>query len=125
MDYARDYIAQRQQFGQTLSKFQGLQWMMGDAYTNLEAARLLLMSAADTKEKGLPFAKAASMAKLFSSEKANEACYSALQMLGGYGYIKEYPLERYARDVRITSIYEGTSEIQRVIIARELLKELN
>lgn len=125
MDYARDYIVQRQQFGQALAKFQGLQWMMSDAYTNLEAARLLLMSAADSKEKGLPFAKAASMAKLFSSEKANEACYSALQMLGGYGYIREYPLERYARDVRITSIYEGTSEIQRVIIARELLKELN
>ena len=125
MDYARDYIVQRQQFGQALAKFQGLQWMMSDAYTNLEAARLLLMSAADSKEKGLPFAKAASMAKLFSSEKANEACYSALQMLGGYGYIREYPLERFARDVRITSIYEGTSEIQRVIIARELLKELN
>ncbi|MEH6443364.1 MAG: acyl-CoA dehydrogenase family protein [Oceanospirillaceae bacterium] len=123
MDYARNYMMEREQFGQPIARFQGLQWMMSDAYTALEAARLLLMSAADLKEKKLPFAKAASMAKLFSSEKANEACYSALQLLGGYGYIKEYPLERYARDVRITSIYEGTSEIQRVIISKALLSE--
>ena len=73
----------------------------------------------------MPFGKQASMAKLFSSEKANQACYTALQLMGGAGYIKEYPLERHARDVRITSIYEGTSEIQRVIIARELLREIN
>jgi butyryl-CoA dehydrogenase len=125
MDYAREYINERKQFGQELSKFQGLQWMLADRYTDLEAARLLLMNAACLKEQGKPFAKEASMAKLFASEKANKACYDALQMLGGYGYIKEYPLERLARDVRITSIYEGTSEIQRVIIARELLREIN
>jgi alkylation response protein AidB-like acyl-CoA dehydrogenase len=83
------------------------------------------MNAADTKEKGLPFSKQASMAKLFASEKANNACYAALQMMGGYGYVKEFPLERYSRDVRITTIYEGTSEIQRVIIARELLREIS
>ncbi|MFT5722393.1 MAG: alkylation response protein AidB-like acyl-CoA dehydrogenase [Motiliproteus sp.] len=124
MDYARDYSNERQQFGQQLTKFQGLQWMLADAYTDLEAARLLVMSAADTKERGLPFAKQASMAKLFASEKANSACYTALQLLGGYGYIQDFPLERYARDVRVTSIYEGTSEIQRVIIARELLREI-
>ena len=123
MDYARQYMMERQQFGQAIAKFQGLQWMMSDAYTELEASRLLLMSAADQKDKGMAFAKAASMAKLFASEKANAACYTALQLLGGYGYIKEYPLERYARDVRITSIYEGTSEIQRVIISRALLNE--
>ena len=82
------------------------------------------MSAADKKGKGEPFAKQASMAKLYASEKANQACYTALQMMGGYGYIKEYPLERYSRDVRITSIYEGTSEVQRLIIARELLREV-
>lgn len=123
MDYATAYIQERKQFGRALSEFQGLQWMMADRYTELEAARLLLMSAADRKEKGLPFAKEASMAKVFASEKANQACYSALQMLGGYGYMQEYPLERYSRDVRITSIYEGTSEIQRVIIAREILRE--
>ncbi|MDC2888214.1 acyl-CoA dehydrogenase family protein [Psychrosphaera algicola] len=125
MDVARSYIAERKQFGQTLDKFQGLQWMLADRYTDLEAARMLLMNAASLKERGKPFAKEASMAKLFASEKANSACYDALQMLGGYGYIKEYPLERFARDVRITSIYEGTSEIQRIVIARELLKELN
>ena len=122
MDYARQYLTERQQFGQPLANFQGLQWKLADRYTDLEAARLLLMQAADNKEKDLPFAQAASMAKLFASEKANQASYDALQMLGGAGYIKEYPLERYARDVRITSIYEGTSEIQKVIIARELLK---
>lgn len=125
MDYARNYITEREQFGQPIANFQGLQWMMADAYTDLEASRLLLMSAADTKAKGLPFSKQASMAKLFASEKANQACYTALQLMGGNGYIKDYPLERYSRDVRITSIYEGTSEIQRVIIARELLREVN
>jgi len=125
MDYARNYTLERKQFGQAIAKFQGLQWMMADTYTELEAARLLLMSAADKKQRGLPFSKEASMAKLYASEKANQACYSALQLLGGYGYISEYPLERYARDVRVTSIYEGSSEIQRVIISRELLKEVS
>lgn len=125
MDYARNYIVKREQFGQPIANFQGLQWMLADAYTELEAARLLIMNAADKKSKGQPFAKEASMAKLFASEKANKACYTALQMMGGAGYIKEFPLERYVRDVRITSIYEGTSEIQRVIIARELLREIS
>ena len=124
MDYARVYMTEREQFGQPIANFQGLQWMMADAYTDLEASRLLLMNAADTKAKGLPFSKEASMAKLFATEKANSACYTALQLMGGCGYIKDYPLERYSRDVRITTIYEGTSEIQRVIIARELLKEI-
>ncbi len=123
MGYAAGYIQERKQFGKPLADFQGLQWMLADRYTELEAARLLLMSAADLKERGKPFAKEASMAKLFASEKANQACYSALQMLGGYGYMCEYPLERMSRDVRITSIYEGTSEVQRLIIAREVLRE--
>ena len=124
MDYARQYITERQQFGQALSNFQGLQWMLADRYTELEAARLLLMQAASRKEQGLSYSKEASMAKVFASEKANAACYSALQMLGGNGYSAEYPLERWSRDARITSIYEGTSEIQRIIIARELLLEI-
>ncbi|MFT5758417.1 MAG: alkylation response protein AidB-like acyl-CoA dehydrogenase [Alteromonadaceae bacterium] len=124
MDYARQYLTERKQFGQPLANFQGLQWKLADRYTELEAARLLLMQAAYTKEQGLPFGKAASMAKLFAAEKANIACYDALQMMGGAGYIKEYPLERMARDVRVTSIYEGTSEIQKVIIARALLSEI-
>jgi alkylation response protein AidB-like acyl-CoA dehydrogenase len=121
LDYARDYIKDRQQFGQSLANFQGLQWMLADGYTEMEAARLLLMQAASIKEAGGNFAQAASMAKLFASEAANRACYTGLQLLGGNGYVSEYPLERMARDVRITSIYEGTSEIQRMIIARNLL----
>lgn len=124
MDYARQFITERRQFGQAIANFQGIQWKLAERYTELEAARLLLMQAADFKDCGQPFATAASMAKLFASEKANKACYDALQMLGGAGYIKEYPLERFARDVRITTIYEGTSEIQKIIIARDLLKGL-
>jgi len=125
IDYAREYVNEREQFGQKIANFQGIQWMLAEAYTDLEAARLLLMNASDKKDKGLPFGKEASMAKLFASEKANQVCYTALQLMGGAGYIKEYPLERYARDVRVASIYEGTSEIQRVIIARDLLQEIN
>jgi alkylation response protein AidB-like acyl-CoA dehydrogenase len=124
LDYARDYTGEREQFDAKIGSFQGLQWMLADRYTELEAARLLLMQAAWNKEQDLDFGTAASMAKLFASEKANDACYSALQIMGGAGYIREYPLERMARDVRITSIYEGTSEIQRVIISRDLLKNL-
>ena len=124
MDYAGAYLGEREQFGKKIGNFQGLQWMLADRYTELEAARLLLMQAAWNKQQGLAFGTSASMAKLFASEKANDACYTALQMLGGAGYIREYPLERLARDVRITSIYEGTSEIQRVIIARDLLKNI-
>jgi len=124
MDYARDYLGEREQFDAKIGTFQGLQWMLADRYTELEAARLLLMQAAWNKEQGLDFGTSAAMAKVFASEKANDACYSALQMMGGAGYIREYPLERLARDVRITSIYEGTSEIQRVIIARDILKNV-
>ncbi len=124
LDYARDYMGERTQFDAKIGSFQGLQWMLADRYTEMEAARLLLMQAAWTKEQGQDFGTAASMAKLFASEKANDACYTALQIMGGAGYVREYPLERLARDVRITSIYEGTSEIQRVIIARELLKNV-
>lgn len=121
LDYGKEYIKERKQFGKTLASFQGLQWMLADRYTELEAARLLIMQAAVNKDNGLPFSTAASMAKVFASEKANDACYTALQLLGGSGYIKEYPLERLVRDVRITTIYEGTSEIQRLIIARDIL----
>jgi alkylation response protein AidB-like acyl-CoA dehydrogenase len=124
MDYARSYIKEREQFGKKIADFQGIQWLLADAYTELEAARLLLMNAACTKDQGTPFAKQASMAKLYASEAANRACYTALQLMGGYGYVQDYPLERYARDVRVTSIYEGSSEIQRIIIARHLLSEI-
>lgn len=124
MDYARAYLPQRKQFGQPLSNFQGLQWMLADAYTELEAAQLLLMKAAYLKENGKTFSKNASMAKLYATETANRVCHTALQFMGGLGYTQELPLERYTRDARVTSIYEGTSEIQRVIIARELLQEI-
>ncbi|MEH6550065.1 MAG: acyl-CoA dehydrogenase family protein [Pseudomonadales bacterium] len=124
MDYARQYTTERQQFGVAISSMQGPQWMMSEAYTQLEASRMLLMNAASQKERGEDFSKAASMAKLHAAETANQVCYTAIQLMGGVGYTKEYPLERYARDARVTSIYEGTSEIQRVIIARELLKEI-
>ncbi|UFS69408.1 acyl-CoA dehydrogenase family protein [Geomonas sp. RF6] len=122
MEYATRYAAQRVQFGQKLTSFQSLQWKIAEAYTELEAARLLLMQAAFRKEQGRSFFKEASMAKMYASEAANRACYSAIQMLGGYGYIQDFPVERYARDVRVTSIYEGTNEIQRLIIAREIVR---
>jgi len=122
LDFATGYASQRRQFGQKICNFQAIRWMIADAYTELEAARLLLMQAAYLKDAGRPFAKEASMAKLFATEAANRACYSAVQILGGYGYIADFPVERYARDVRVTSIYEGTSEIQRLIISREILR---
>jgi len=125
MDFATGYTTERVQFGQKISSFQALQWMIADAYTELEAARLLLMSAAWRKENGRSFAKEASMAKLYATESANRACYKAMQMLGGYGYTNDYPIERFTRDARITSIYEGTSEIQRLIISREILRNFN
>ena len=122
MDYAARYAQERVQFNQKIADFQAIQWMIADSYTELEAARLLLMNASYRKDQKKPFAKEASMAKMYASEAANRACYAALQMAGGYGYSKDFPLERYARDVRVTTIYEGTSEIQRMIIAREILK---
>ncbi len=125
MEYATRYALERKQFGRKISEFQALQWKIADAYTELEAARLLLMNAAFKKEQGRSFAKEASMAKLFATEAANRACYEAIQMLGGYGYTRDYPVERYARDARITTIYEGTSEIQRLIIARRILEEFS
>jgi alkylation response protein AidB-like acyl-CoA dehydrogenase len=125
MDFSTRYTTERTQFGQKISSFQALQWMIADGYTELEAARLLLMSAAWRKESGKSFAKEASMAKLFATESANRACYKAMQMLGGYGYTQDYPIERYTRDARITSIYEGTSEIQRLIISREILRNFS
>ncbi|MEQ8660855.1 MAG: acyl-CoA dehydrogenase family protein [Gammaproteobacteria bacterium] len=124
LDFARAYITEREQFGQKIATFQGIQFQLADAATELEAARLLVLRAAWLKETGQPYMKAASMAKLFGTEAANRACYTALQFMGGAGYTAEYPLERYARDARVTTIYEGTSEIQRVIIARELLQAL-
>jgi alkylation response protein AidB-like acyl-CoA dehydrogenase len=121
MDYATRYAMDRKQFDQPISNFQAIQWMIAESYTELEAARLLLMNAAYKKETGKPFAREASMAKYYATEAADRACYNAVQILGGYGYTKEFPVERYARDVRVTCIYEGTNQIQRMIIARDIL----
>ncbi|MHA1523395.1 MAG: acyl-CoA dehydrogenase family protein, partial [Alphaproteobacteria bacterium] len=123
MDAARAYVLERTQFGKKIADFQGIQWMIVDRETELEAARLLILQAASLKDAGHPFATAASMAKLYATEAAQRATYTALQLHGGAGYMKDLPLERYARDARITTIYEGTSEIQRLIIARALLRE--
>lgn len=122
MDYATRYSLERSQFGQKISQFQAIQWKIADMYTRLEASRLLLMNAAFKKEQGRSFTKEASMAKVFATESANLACYEAMQIMGGYGYTRDVPIERYARDARITTIYEGTSEIQRMIISREILR---
>jgi alkylation response protein AidB-like acyl-CoA dehydrogenase len=125
IDYASRYALERKQFDQPIANFQAIQWKIADSYTELEAARLLLMNAACKKEQGKSFAKEASMAKMYATESANRACYEAIQILGGYGYTQDFPVERYARDARITSIYEGTSEVQRMIIAREILGGLS
>ena len=122
MDFATGYARERIQFGAPIANNQAIQWMIADNYTRLEGARLLLMRAAFLKDQGRPYSKEASMAKVYATESANKACYDAIQMLGGYGYTRDFPVERHYRDVRVTSIYEGTSEIQRLIIARELLK---
>jgi alkylation response protein AidB-like acyl-CoA dehydrogenase len=121
IEYATDYAKNRVQFGKPITSFQAIQWMIADSFTELEAARLMVLRAAFLKERGQRFTCEASMAKLLATESANRVCYRALQMLGGYGYVKEYPLERYSRDCRVTTLYEGTSEIQRILIAREIL----
>ncbi len=125
MDCATKYALERSQFGKPIAEFQATQWKIADRYTELEAARLLLLNAAYKKEQGRSFAREASMAKVFSTEAANRACYDAVQILGGYGYTRDYPVERYARDARIATIYEGTSEIQRLIISRSILQEFS
>jgi len=121
-EQALRYATQRRAFGVFLAEHQAIQFMLADMVTSIEAARLLTHRAAWLRDRGRPFTAAASMAKLFASEMCQRVTYQALQIFGGYGYSREYPLERYFRDARVTTIYEGTSEIQRVIIARELLR---
>jgi len=120
LDDAVSYAKTRRQFGRAISSFQAIQWMLADTATQIEAARLLTLSAASLKDQGQPYTKEASMAKLFASEMCNQAAYKALQVHGGYGYMKEFKIERLYRDARVTAIYEGTSEIQRLVIAREI-----
>jgi alkylation response protein AidB-like acyl-CoA dehydrogenase len=125
LDESIRYAKGRKQFGRVISSFQAIQWMIADMATGIEAASLLTLSAAWRKDHNMPFTKEASMAKLFASELANKSAYLAMQIHGGYGYLKDFKVERLYRDARATSIYEGTSEIQRLVIARELLKDQN
>jgi alkylation response protein AidB-like acyl-CoA dehydrogenase len=116
---AVQYAKNRKQFGRNIGSFQAIQWMIADTATEIEAAHWLTLAAAERKDRGVPFTREASIAKLFASEMANRAAYRALQIHGGYGYMKEYKVERLYRDARVTAIYEGTSEVQRLVIARE------
>jgi alkylation response protein AidB-like acyl-CoA dehydrogenase len=120
---AVQYAKQREAFGKKISEFQAIQFMIADISTLIEAARLLTYKAAALKDKGKNFIKEAAMAKLFASEAANKIVYHALQIHGGYGYSKEFLIEQLYRDARVFSLYEGTSEIQRLVISRQLLKE--
>jgi len=125
LEAATAYAKERRAFGQAIAKFQAIQWMIADSATELEAARLLIYQAAAMKDAGKRFTKEAAMAKLFASEAAERACFRAIQIHGGYGYSREYPVERYYRDNRLTEIGEGTSEIQRLVIARQILKAID
>ena len=116
------YSKERTAFGQPIGEFQALRWMMADMQTELDAAQLLVWRAAALADAGRPYSREASMAKLFASEAATRACNKAVQIHGGYGYTREFPVERYLRDAKLCEIGEGTSEIQRSIIARELFK---
>lgn len=123
LDEAVRYAKQREAFGKTISEFQAIQFMLADMATLIEASRLLAYKAAYLRDKGKPFSKEASMAKLFASEAAKKIVDQALQIHGGYGYSKEFFIEQLYRDARVFTLYEGTSEIQRLVISRHLLKE--
>jgi butyryl-CoA dehydrogenase len=120
-DFARNYALERKQFGKRIGEFQAIQWKLADMATEIDAARLLVYRAAWLKQQGKPHTEAGAKAKLFASEMARRQTAEAIQILGGYGYTKEFPVERYYRDAKITEIYEGTSEIQRLVIARSIL----
>jgi alkylation response protein AidB-like acyl-CoA dehydrogenase len=120
-DAARAYALERRQFGQRIADFQAIQWKLADMATEIDAGRLLVYQAAWLKQQGRPHTEAGAKAKLFCSEMARRQTAEAIQVLGGYGYTKEFPVERYYRDAKITEIYEGTSEIQRLVIARSVL----
>lgn len=122
-DAAVHYSREREQFGQSISKFQGLRWMIADMATEIEAARLMMLSAAEMKDNKENYTLQASMAKLFASEMVNRITAKAIQIHGGYGFTKEYPVERFYRDARVFTIYEGTSEIQRIVISNQVLKD--
>ena len=122
MDETVKYTKERKQFGKAIGKFQNTQFQMADLHTKVQAARLLVRSAAFKKDQGMPYSADAAMAKLFAAETAMEVTTKAVQFHGGYGYTREYPVERMMRDAKITEIYEGTSEVQRMVIAANLYK---
>ncbi|HZP05996.1 MAG TPA: acyl-CoA dehydrogenase [Terracidiphilus sp.] len=122
LDAALKYVKDRRQFGKAIAEFQGIQWKLADLATELDAARLLTQRAAVLKDAGRKVTRESSMAKLFASEMAVRICNDAVQLFGGYGFIKDYPVEKFYRDVKLCTIGEGTSEIQRMVIAREILK---
>jgi butyryl-CoA dehydrogenase len=123
-EFALQYANQRQQFGRKIYDFQAIQFMIADMATRIEASRLLVYRAASMRDEGRNVGLEASMAKLFASETAMKVTTDAVQVFGGYGYIKEFPVERYFRDAKVTEIYEGTSQVQRLVIAKNLLKAL-
>ncbi|MBU0641095.1 MAG: acyl-CoA dehydrogenase family protein [Planctomycetes bacterium] len=123
LDLMLDYSKQREQFKRPIADFQAIQWMIADSATEIAAAQGLIDQAATLKDAGQPYTHAASMAKLFASEMANRVAYRAVQVHGGYGYCNEFRVEQLYRDARITTIYEGTSEVQRIVIARDLLRD--
>ena len=123
LEAALGYAREREQFGQKIAKFQGIRWMIADMATEIEAARLLMLSAAQMKDAGENYSLQASMAKLYASEMVNRITAHAVQLHGGYGFTKEYAVERYYRDARVFTIYEGTSEIQRIVISNHVLKD--
>jgi len=122
LDESVRYAREREAFGHPIADFQGLQWRLADMATRVESARLLVYRAARMKDAGQPFSKEASMAKLFASETAMFCAHAAVQMFAGYGFVREYPVEKLFRDAKITEIYEGTSEIQRLVISRHVLR---
>jgi len=122
LDEAVKYSLEREQFGRPIAKFQAIQWMLADMDTEIQAARLLVYRAAFAKDTQKRFSKEAAAAKLFAAEAAMRATTKAVQVFGGYGYTKDYPVERFMRDAKITEIYEGTSEVQRMVISGALLK---
>jgi butyryl-CoA dehydrogenase len=124
LDLAIDYASKRQQFGQAVTSFQGVQWMIADMATQVEAARRLVYTAAMNIDSGARnITKLSAMCKLFATDAAMKVTTDAVQLFGGYGYMKDYPIEKYMRDAKITQIYEGTNQIQRLVIARNVLKE--
>jgi alkylation response protein AidB-like acyl-CoA dehydrogenase len=122
LDASLEYARQRHAFGEPIARFQAVQWMLADTAMELDAAWLLVLRSAWLADRGMAFRREASMAKLYASEAAHRATNRAVQIHGGYGFIKDYPVERYYRDVKLCEIGEGTSEIQRLIIARETLR---